>query len=176
MARRTYCLCDVVYYHGTVGVAIVHGCQRLVSLLPCCVPYLELYCGLLVECNRLREECGADSRFSVVVELVLYQGDERLLQRWWRRGRYPYLDKAQHKRTLSHGRLSYKLSALIPSCLHFTAQHTQQHQLELCKARAAAWPHGTLSRRHQVRSWSGLICPVLSDYSCTVVAPGCGRL
>lgn len=75
--RRTYCLCDVVYYYSAVGVAVVHGRQRLVPLLSRCVPNLKLDCSLLVECNCLREEGGADGRFPVVVKLILSQDSQR---------------------------------------------------------------------------------------------------
>lgn len=44
-----YGLSDVVDYYGTVGVAIVHGRQRLIALLAGCIPYLELDCGGVVQ-------------------------------------------------------------------------------------------------------------------------------
>lgn len=67
----SYCLCDIVYDYGTVCVSVVHGCQRLVALLSCCVPDLELHGRLLIKGQSLCEESGADGGFSVVVELVL---------------------------------------------------------------------------------------------------------
>jgi hypothetical protein len=68
----TYSLCDVVYYNGTIGVPVVHGRERLVALLASRVPDLELDCGGLVEGDGLGEECGADGRLPVVIELVLH--------------------------------------------------------------------------------------------------------
>jgi len=64
-------LSDIIYDHRAVGVAVVHGCQRLVTLLACRVPYLELDCRCFIECDGLGEEGGADGRFSIVVELIL---------------------------------------------------------------------------------------------------------
>jgi hypothetical protein len=69
--RGTHGLCDVVDDDGAVGVAVVHGRQRLVALLAGRVPYLELDCCGLVEGDGLGEEGGADCGFPVVVELVL---------------------------------------------------------------------------------------------------------
>ena len=68
---KAHGLGDVVDDDGAVGVAVVHGGQRLVPLLPRRVPYLELDGGGVVEGDGLREEGGADGGFSVVVELVL---------------------------------------------------------------------------------------------------------
>jgi hypothetical protein len=66
-----YRLCDVVYDYGAVRIPIVHGRQRLVAFLPCCVPYLKLDRRLLVEGDSLCQEGCADGGFSVVVELIL---------------------------------------------------------------------------------------------------------
>lgn len=68
----THRLCYIIDHHCAVCVSVVHGRQRFVSLLARGIPDLELYCGLLIEGNRLREEGGADGGFSVVVELVLW--------------------------------------------------------------------------------------------------------
>lgn len=62
---------DIVDDDGAVGVAVVHGSQRLVSLLTCRVPDLKLDRGCVIEGDGLGEEGGADGGFSVVVELVL---------------------------------------------------------------------------------------------------------
>lgn len=62
---------DVVNNDGAVGVAVVHGCQGLVSFLAGSIPNLEFDRGCVVKRNRLRKESGADGRFSVVIELVL---------------------------------------------------------------------------------------------------------
>ena len=62
---------DVVDDDGTVGIAVVHGGERLVALLTGRVPYLELDGGVLVERDGLCEECGADGGFPVRVELIL---------------------------------------------------------------------------------------------------------
>jgi hypothetical protein len=62
---------DIVYDDGAVGVAVVHGSQRLVSLLARGVPYLELDgCGI-IEGDCLGEEGGANGGFSIIIELVL---------------------------------------------------------------------------------------------------------
>lgn len=63
---------DVVDDDGAVGVAVVHGRERLVPLLACRVPDLELDGRVLVEGERLREEGGADGRLAVFIELVLF--------------------------------------------------------------------------------------------------------
>ena len=70
-AGWAYGLCDVVDDDSAVCVPVVHGRQRLVALLACGIPYLELDCCVLVEGNSLCEEGSADGGFSVVVELVL---------------------------------------------------------------------------------------------------------
>lgn len=71
---------NVVDYNGTVGVAVVHGGQRLVALLTCSIPDLEFDGGCVIEGDCLGEESGADGGFSVVVELVLDETeDERTL-------------------------------------------------------------------------------------------------
>ncbi len=60
VARETYSLCDVVNDNCAVGIAVVHGCERLVTFLACSVPNLELDgCGF-VERDCLGEEGGAD--------------------------------------------------------------------------------------------------------------------
>ena len=70
----TYGLCDVVDDDGAVGVAVVHGGERLVALLAGRVPDLELDgCGF-VEGDGLGEEGGANRRLPIVVELVLGVG------------------------------------------------------------------------------------------------------
>jgi hypothetical protein len=69
--RFTYGLCDVVDDYGAVGVPVVHGRERLVALLACRVPDLELDGCVLIEGDGLSEEGGADGGFPVVVELVL---------------------------------------------------------------------------------------------------------
>lgn len=105
-----YRLCDIVDYYRAVCVSVVHGRQRLVALLPCCVPNLKLDRCLLIEGNRLCQECGADGGFSVVVELILYRG-QIVLVLIWLSVPSAYLDKAQNQRTLSHSRFSYNMSA-----------------------------------------------------------------
>ena len=64
-------MCNVVDNNGAVGVAIVHGRERLVALLAGRVPDLKLDCGVLVERDGLGEERGADGGFSERVEWVL---------------------------------------------------------------------------------------------------------
>jgi hypothetical protein len=75
LRNATHSLCDVVYDDSAVCVPIVHGRERLVSLLACCVPYLEFDGCALVEGDGLGEEGGADGGFSVVVKLVLQRLD-----------------------------------------------------------------------------------------------------
>lgn len=59
-SKETYSLCDVVNDNGAVGIAVVHGCKRLVAFLACSVPNLELdSCGF-IESNCLCEEGSAD--------------------------------------------------------------------------------------------------------------------
>lgn len=70
----TYRLGNVVDDNGTVGVAIVHGSERFVSLLTSCVPDLEFDRRVFVEGNCLREKGGTDGGFSVGVELILGEG------------------------------------------------------------------------------------------------------
>lgn len=67
----TYSLCDIVYYNCAVGIAVVHGCQRLVAFLSGSIPDFKLDSGVLVEGNGLGEEGGADGGLSVRIELIL---------------------------------------------------------------------------------------------------------
>lgn len=62
---------DVVDDYRAVGVTVVHGCKRLVALLPSRIPDLKLDGGVLIEGNRLGKESGADGGFSVRVKLIL---------------------------------------------------------------------------------------------------------
>ena len=98
--RETYGLRDVVDDDGAVGIAVIHGRERLVALLACCVPNLELDCRVLVERDGLCEEGSADGRFSVRVELVLGPLAGAGLA-GCRVG--AHLDEPQHDRALSHG-------------------------------------------------------------------------
>ena len=43
-----YGLGDIIDYHSTICVSVVHGCQRFVSFLSCRIPYLELNCCIVV--------------------------------------------------------------------------------------------------------------------------------
>lgn len=70
---ETYCLSDIIDDHCAIGVSVVHRGQRLISLLACCVPYLELYGCVLVKRYGLCEESGADCRFAIVVELIFHK-------------------------------------------------------------------------------------------------------
>lgn len=49
LKRRAYGLSDIVDNDGAVGVAVIHGGQRLVSLLASGVPYFELDGRVFVE-------------------------------------------------------------------------------------------------------------------------------
>ena len=71
-----YCLSDIVHDNCTVGIPVVHRSQRLIAFLSGCIPYLELHRGSVVEGYRLCKECGADCRFSIVIELILYTNDQ----------------------------------------------------------------------------------------------------
>lgn len=76
-----YSLSNVVDYDGAVGIAVVHGSQRLVALLTCGIPDLELDGSRVIEGDCLGEESGADGGFPVVIELVLDETeDERTLR------------------------------------------------------------------------------------------------
>jgi hypothetical protein len=66
-----YSLRNVIYHHGTVCISVVHGCQRLVAFLSCCVPNLELDCRLIIQGKGLCEESSANRGLSVIVELIL---------------------------------------------------------------------------------------------------------
>ena len=71
MSGKTHGLSNVVYYNGAVCVAVVHGCQGLVAFLSGGIPYFKLDgCGV-IEGNGLGEKGGTDSRFTVIVKLVL---------------------------------------------------------------------------------------------------------
>lgn len=65
-------MCDIVDNYRAVGIAVVHGSQRLVALLTGRIPNLKLDGGVLVERDCLRKEGGADGRFAERVELVLH--------------------------------------------------------------------------------------------------------
>lgn len=67
----TYGLRNVVYDDGTVGVSVVHGRQRLVSLLASRVPNLKLDRRVLIERDGLGEESRSNGRFPERVELIL---------------------------------------------------------------------------------------------------------
>lgn len=67
----TYRLGDIVDDDSTVGITIVHGGERLVSLLAGRIPDLELDGSVFIERNSLGEEGGADCRLAVRIELVL---------------------------------------------------------------------------------------------------------
>ena len=67
----TYSLCDIVNNNCTVCVPIVHRCKRLISFLACRIPYFKLDSGSIVQGDGLSEEGSPDSRFSVVIELIL---------------------------------------------------------------------------------------------------------
>jgi hypothetical protein len=62
---------DIIDDNGTVGITVVHGRKRLVTLLASGIPDLELDSSVFVEGDRLSEESGADGRFSERVELIL---------------------------------------------------------------------------------------------------------
>lgn len=72
--ESAYSLCDIVNDDSAVCVSVVHRCERFVALLPRSIPYFELHCSGLVECDSLCEECSADGRLSIVVELILSLG------------------------------------------------------------------------------------------------------
>lgn len=66
----TYSLCDIVDDNGAVRVAVVHGCQGLVTLLAGRIPDLELHRGVLIQRDGLCEEGSANGGFSVGIELI----------------------------------------------------------------------------------------------------------
>ena len=71
LVRVDYSLCDIVDDNCAVCVSVIHWCKRLVPLLACSIPYFELDSRSIVKGDGLCEEGSSDSRFSVVVELVL---------------------------------------------------------------------------------------------------------
>lgn len=76
----TYWLGHIVYDDSTVGIAVVHGGERLVALLASGVPDLKLDDRVGIEADGLREESSADGGLAVVVELVFDEAhDERAL-------------------------------------------------------------------------------------------------
>lgn len=60
MPCDTYRLGDIIDNYGTVGIPVVHGSQRLISLLAGGIPYFKLDCCVFVEGYGLCEESGAD--------------------------------------------------------------------------------------------------------------------
>jgi hypothetical protein len=68
---ETDSLSDIVDDDGAVGVSVVHGSQRFISLLTGGVPYLELDGRVLIQRYCLSQESCTDCGFSIVVELVL---------------------------------------------------------------------------------------------------------
>lgn len=137
-SSKSYSLRNVVYNHGAVCISVVHGRERLVALLSCCVPDLELDCRLLIEGKGLCEESGADSRFSVVVELVLhYCGQQGDLAPESPRFMVSYLHKAEDERALSDGGFTWCMSVFASAYRHDMLSLTQQHKLELRKSSAA---------------------------------------
>lgn len=65
-----YGLGNIIDNDGAVGIPIIHGGQRFVSLLTGGIPYFELDCRVFIEGYRLGEESGSDCGFTVIVELV----------------------------------------------------------------------------------------------------------
>lgn len=64
---------DVIDNHSAVGIAIVHGSQRLIPLLASGIPDFELDCGGIIEGDGLCQEGGSDCRLAIIIELVLNQ-------------------------------------------------------------------------------------------------------
>ena len=71
MSRESYSLSDIVHNDRAVGVPVIHGGQRLVSLLAGCIPYLELNRRAFVQGDGLCEEGGANGRLAVIIKLIL---------------------------------------------------------------------------------------------------------
>lgn len=69
--KKTHRLSDIVDNNGAVCISVVHGRERLVSLLAGGIPYLEFNGCIFVKRDGLCEECSADCGFSIIVELVL---------------------------------------------------------------------------------------------------------
>lgn len=69
----TNSLRDIVDYDSTVGISVVHGRKRFISLLSCRVPYLKFDRSILVQGYCLSEKCCTDRRFPVIVKLVFYE-------------------------------------------------------------------------------------------------------
>lgn len=69
--RGPYRLGDVIDHNSAVGISVVHGSQRLVSLLASRIPDLELDCRVLIQRDGLCQESSANRRLAVVIELIL---------------------------------------------------------------------------------------------------------
>lgn len=67
----TYRLRDIIYNNGTVGISVVHGGKRLVSLLAGRIPNLKLDRRVLIEGDGLSKESRSNGGFSEGVELIL---------------------------------------------------------------------------------------------------------
>lgn len=68
---QTYRLRDIIYNNGTVGISVVHGGKRLVSLLSGRIPNLKLDRRVLIEGDGLSKESRSNGGFSEGVELIL---------------------------------------------------------------------------------------------------------
>ena len=55
-----YGLGDIIDNNGAVGITIIHGGQRLISLLPGGIPYLKFDCRTFIERYCLSEESGSN--------------------------------------------------------------------------------------------------------------------
>jgi hypothetical protein len=91
----TYGLRDIVYNNGTVGISVVHGSQRLVSLLAGGIPNLELDRRVLIEGDGLSEESRSNGGFSEGVELILTASLATPSRRLHGIGCAAYLDKTK---------------------------------------------------------------------------------
>lgn len=91
----TYGLRDIVYNNGTVGISVVHGGQRLVSLLAGRIPNLELDRRVLIEGDGLSEESRANGGFSEGVKLILTASLATPSKRLQGIGCAAYLDKTK---------------------------------------------------------------------------------
>jgi hypothetical protein len=71
LVNSTYRLRNIVYNNSAVGVSIVHGSERFVSLLASRIPDLKLDSCVLVQRDGLCKERSTDGGFAERVELIL---------------------------------------------------------------------------------------------------------
>lgn len=59
---RKYHASNIIHHNSCSCTSVVHRSQAMVSLLPCCVPYIKLY-GSFIQWQNLCEECCSNCWF-----------------------------------------------------------------------------------------------------------------